>query len=388
MTTLNTPAQRSKIAKGAGLIMNIDIGIIGLPKSGRTTIFNALTRGQADTGGHSQEGSPAHIGTAKVSEPRLQGLADILHPKRVVPVSVTYIDVGASIKGLVEERGIGGELLNRLSKVDALINVVRAFENPSVPHHEGSLNIERDITNMNLELAFSDLAIMERRLERIETSLKGAKPPQRQNLLREQEVLARIKAELERDIPVREMGLAPEEARLLSNFQLLTAKPLLIVVNIGEDQLPGAASLEAQLNSAYSRPGCRVIALCGKLEMELAQLEDEAAQGLRREYGLTESGAERVVKASYELLELVSFFTIASNEVRAWPVPSGTEAVKAAGKIHSDMERGFIRAEVISYQDLVRCGSLSEARKKGLLRMEGKNYIVQDGDVITFLFNV
>jgi len=368
--------------------MNVEIGIIGLAKSGRTTIFNALTGGEVDTGSQAGEHSAAHIGTAEVSEPRLQGLADILHPRKVVSVSVTYIDIGASIKGMVGDKGIGGQLLNQLSNVDALINVVRVFSDESIPHPEGSLDVERDITSMNLELAFSDLAIIERRLDRIEVSLKGAKPQERQGVLREQEILGKVRASLEKDVPIREMKLSSEEARVLSNFQFLTAKPLLVVVNIGEGELAETEGLETRLNSVYSQAKCRVIALCGELEMELAQLDNDAAKELRGEYGLTEAGAERIVRASYELVGLISFFTIASAEVKAWPIQSGTEALKAAGKIHSDMERGFIRAEVISYDELVKCGNVAEARKKGLLRMEGKNYIVQDGDVITFLFNV
>ena len=366
--------------------MSIDIGIIGLAKSGRTAIFNALTRGKADTGSYTQEGS--HMGVAKVPEPRLKMLADMLHPKRVVPAEVTYIDIGASLTDLVKEKAASGQLLAQLRNADALINVVRAFTDESIPHIEGSLDVERDIAATNLELAFSDLALLERRLERIETSLKGAKPPERQNLLREQEMLMKLKTDLEKDVPIRELGLTTDEARIMANFQLLTAKPLLVVVNIGEDQLPQAASLEAELGSRYSRPKCRLITLCGKLEMELAQLDNNAADAFRAEFGIRESGLDRVIKLSYELLGLISFFTIASAEVKAWSIKSGTDAVKAAGKIHSDMERGFIRAEVISYDDLVKCGNLPEARKKGLVRLEGKSYIVQDGDVITFLFNV
>ncbi len=367
--------------------MSVDTGIIGLAKSGRTTVFSALTRGEG-TERHTREGLATHIGIAKVPEPCLNVLADMLHPKKVVPASATYIDIGASVKGLVKDKGIGGELLNQLSNVDALINVVRAFSDESIPHVEGSLDIERDIANMNLELIFSDLALLERRLERIGVSLKGAKPPERPGLLREQELLVKIKAELEKDVPIREMALSADEERVITNFQFLTAKPLLVVVNIGEDQLPQAESLAKELNSHYSRPKCRLMTLCGKLEMELAQLDDSAADALRADFGITESGADRVIKLSYELLGLISFFTIASAEVRAWSIQSDTEAIKAAGKIHTDMERGFIRAEVISYNDLVKCGSLAEARKRGLLRLEGKNYIVQDGDVITFLFNV
>ncbi len=363
--------------------MSVNIGIIGLAKSGKTTVFNALTKGTAGT-----ESPAAHVGVAKIPEPRLKELAAMLQPKRVVPAEASYIDIGASIKGLGKEKGISGQLLTQLSNVDALINVVRAFTDESIPHVEGSLDVERDIATIDLELAFSDLAIIERRLERIETSLKGAKQPERQGLLRERERLIKIKADLEKDVPVREQKLTSEEAKTIANYQFLTAKPLLIVVNIGEEQLPQAASLETELNSHYSRPKCRLITLCAKLEMELAQLNNEAAETFRTEFGMAESGLNRTIKLSYELLGLISFFTIVSGEVKAWSIQNGTSAVKAAGKIHSDMERGFIRAEVISYDDMVKCGNLSEARKKGLLLLEGKNYIVQDGDVITFLFNV
>jgi len=363
--------------------MSIDIGIIGLAKSGKTTVFNALTKGKADT-----RSLAPHIGIAKVPEPRLKVLADILNPKRVVPAEIGYTDIGASVKGLGGDRTISGQILNQISNTDALINVVRAFTDESIPHIEGSLDVERDIATTNLELAFYDLGIIDRRLEKIETSLKGAKATERQGLLREQELLTKIKAELEKDVPIRELRLTTDEARTMANYQFLTAKPLLIVVNVGEEQIPQAASLEAELNSHYSRAKSSIITLCGKLEMELTQLDDDTAEGLRAEFGITESGLDRVIKPSYELLGLVSFFTIASGEVKAWSIQKGTNALKAAGKIHSDMERGFIRAEVISYDDLVKCGSLSEAHKKGLLRLEGKSYIVQDGDVITFLFNV
>ncbi len=368
--------------------MSINIGITGLAQSGRTTVFNALTKGKADISSHVEKGFSPHIGVARVPEPRLQVLADMLHPQKVVSAEATYIDIGASVKSLVEGKAISGQLLNQLSNADALINVVRAFVDETVPHVEGSLDIARDIVAMNLELAFSDLALLERRLERINVSLKGAKPPERQSLLREQEMLTRVKAELERDIPIRELAITAEEAKVLANYQFLTAKPLLIVVNIGEEQLPRAASMEDELKSQYSQPKCRVITLCGELEMELAQLDDSAAEEFQTEFGLKESGLDRVIRVSYELLGLISFFTIVSGEIKAWSIQQGTSALKAAGKIHSDMEKGFIRAEVVAYDDLLKCGSIAEARKKGLLRLEGKNYIVQDGDVITFLFNV
>jgi GTP-binding protein YchF len=357
--------------------MSIDIGIIGLAQSGRTTVFNALSRGKADT-----KSLAPHIGVTKVPEPRLKVLADMLHPKKVVPAEVSYTDIGASVK-----TG-DSQILNQVGNADALLNVVRAFVNDSVPHVAGSIDVDRDIATSNLELAVYDSGIINRRLEKIEVSLKGAKATERQGLLHEQELLAKIKTELEKETPVRELKLTSDELKTIANYQFLTAKPLLIVVNIGEEQIPQAPSLEAQLSSHYSRARAGVITLCGKLEMELAQLDDDAARSFRADFGLTESGLDRVIKLSYELLGLISFFTIASGEVKAWSVQKGTSALKAAGKIHSDMERGFIRAEVINYNDLVKCGSLAETQKKGLLRLEGKSYTVQDGDVITFLFNV
>jgi len=361
--------------------MTINIGIVGLAQSGKTTIFNALTRGQADT-----KSSTPHIGKAKVPEPRLKALADMLQPKRVVPAEVSYIDIGASVKG--GDRGMGGQILSELSHADALINVVRAFADDSIPHVEGSLDVERDIAAIDLELALHDAGIISRRLERIETSLKGADPTERQGLLREQQLLEKLKAELEKEVPIRQLGLTAEETKATSNFQFLTAKPLLMAVNIGEGQIGEAASLETELNSRHSGAGRGVIALCGKLEMELTQLDEEAEKEYRTEFGITEPGLERVIRLSYQLLDLITFFTTVSDEVKAWPIPRGTTALKAAGKIHSDMERGFIRAEAISYDDLMKCDNLAEAHKKGRLRLEGKGYPVLDGDVITFLFNV
>ena len=364
----------------------MDIGIIGLPQSGRTTVFNALTEGGSS--GRASSGTTAYIGTAFVPEPRLETLADIFHPGKVTYPSVTYIDIGASVKDMAQDKGIGGKLLNQLSQVDALINVVRAFENDSVPHTEGSLDVERDVVNMNLELAFSDLVILERRLSRLEESLKAAKQAERAGILREQEAIGRIKADLEKDIPVREMNLTDEEQRMLSGYQLLSAKPLIILVNIGEEQLSDVDNLMKEWNTKFSGEKRVVTAICGELEMEVNQLDKEAGKEFRNEYGLDESGADRIIKLSYDLLGLISFFTANKTELKAWSVMDGIEAQKAAGKIHSDMEKGFIRAEVTPFEDLVKYGGFSEAKKHGVLRLEGKTYPVRDGDVITFLFNV
>ena len=368
--------------------MSINIGIIGLPQSGKTTVFNALTGGKADTVVHGTESLAPNIGMAHVPEPRLKLLDDIFHPLKTVYSEVKYIDVAASVKSLAKDKGIGGQLLNQLSTVDTLICVVRAFKDQSIPHPNGTLDIKRDIDSLNLELIFSDLAIMERRLERLEGSMKAAKPGERAPFLQEKEILLKMKTEMEKDKPIRALPVDPSAARFITNYQFLTAKPLLIIVNIDEEQLAQSAVLEAEMNKQFAGPGSRVVALCGKLEMELAQLDDNAAKEFRKDYGLTESGLEHTIRASYELSDLITFFTVGPDEDRAWPLKRNTPAVKAAGKIHTDFEKGFIRAETIHLDELVKCGSIVEAKKRGVLRLEGKEYIVQDGDVITFLFNV
>jgi GTP-binding protein YchF len=359
------------------------VAIIGIPKSGKTTIFNALTKGKAEVTAYSPTLAP-NTGVAKVPDSRLSVLEDIFQPKKTVPAEVSYTDIAGSIKGFGKE-GAGGEFLNYLTTADALLQVVRDFKDDKVPPSEGSIEPKRDIASLDLELAISDLAIMERRLEKLETSLKAAKGAERESYLKEQSLLQKIRSELERDTPIRLQGLAKEELKMLANYQFLTAKPMLLILNIGEEQISQASQLEGEISSLY--PQFAVVALCGKLEMELAQLDDEA-QEFREAMGLKQPALDRVIDLSYSLLGLVSFFTTVSSELKAWTMPGGTPAPKAAGKIHSDIERGFIRAEVISYSDLESCGSLAEARKRGLLRTEGKNYIIQDGDVVTFLFNV
>jgi hypothetical protein len=368
--------------------MSINIGIIGLSQSGKTTVFNALTGGKADTASHPTGGLSQHTGVAHVPEPRLKILTDLIHPPKVVSVEARYIDVGASVKSLAADKGIGGQLLNQLSTVDTLIIVIRAFKDDSIPHPQGSLDIKRDIDSLNLELVFSDLAIMERRLEKLETSLKAAKPGERQTFLQEKEILLGFQAELQKDKPLRTLAIESNAAKLIANYQFLTAKPALIAVNIGEEQIAQTASLEVELNKQFSDVKCRVITLCARLEMELAQMGENDAREFRSGYGLKESGLERTIKLSYELSDMITFFTFTPNEVRAWAITRGTTAVKAAGKIHTDMEKGFIRAECINLDELVKCGSIAEAHKKGLLRSEGKEYIIQDGDVVTIRFNV
>jgi GTP-binding protein YchF len=366
----------------------LEICIIGLPKSGKTTIFNVLTKGKADTTTYATTALTPNIGVSKVPEPRLQILDKIFHPKKIIPAEVKYVDIVGIAKYFGKGEGISGQFLNYLSNADALLHVVRAFEDEKVPHVEGSINPKRDIATMNLELVFSDLAIIERRLKRLEDSLKGAKISERDLLLKEQALLQRLKSELEKDVPIWQQNLTGEEIKSLANYQFLTAKPMLLVINIGENQLTVDKSYETEMRSIYAHAQCEVVSVCGKLEMELTQLSEADGVEFRKALGLTEPAVERIIGLSYKLLGLISFFTTVSDELKAWTITRGTSAVKAAGKIHSDIERGFIRAEVINFHDLDRCGSIAEARKHGLLRLEGKNYMVQDGDLITFLFNV
>ena len=361
------------------------IAITGLPKSGKTTIFNALTKGKAEVTAYSSSLTP-NVGITKVPDSRLEVLQDMFQPKKTIPAEVSYVDIGGFSKSPHRGAAIEGEFLNYLTTADALLQVVRAFEDEQLPHPEGSINPKRDTANLDLELAFSDLTIIERRLEKLESALKGAKASEREAYLKEQQLLQKVKSELEKDIPIRQQDITREELKTLSNYQFLTVKPMMVILNIGEEQMPKATSLENELNSAY--PQFAIVALCGKLEMELAQLNDTEAVEFREAMGLTTSVVNRIVDLSYHLLGLISFFTTASAELKAWTIPSGTLALKAAGKIHSDMERGFIRAEVISYNDLQKCGNLAEARKRGMLRTEGKNYVIKDGDIVTFLFNV
>ena len=365
--------------------MDMKIAITGLPKSGKTTIFNALTKGKAEVDAYSSS-LTSNVGITKVSDSRLEVLQNMFQPKKTVPAEVTYVDIAGFARSSHRGGGIEGESLNYLTTADALLQVVRAFEDENLPHPEGSIDPQRDIANLDLELAFSDLTIIERRLVKLEEALKGAKASEHEAYLKEQHLLQKIKSGLEKDLPIRQQDITKEELKALSNYQFLTVKPMMVVLNIGEEQIPQATLLENELDSVY--PQFAIVALCGKLEMELAQLNDAEAAEFRESMGLTTSAVDRIIDLSYHLLGFISFFTTASAELKAWTIPGGTLAVKAAGKIHSDMERGFIRAEVISYNDLQKCGSLAEARKRGMLRTEGKNYVVKDGDIVTFLFNI
>ncbi|HWQ12030.1 MAG TPA: redox-regulated ATPase YchF [Roseiflexaceae bacterium] len=358
------------------------IAIIGLPNSGKTTVFNALTRGTAETAAYSSGQLEPNIATVKVPDARLQVLAEMFHPKKVTPADVQYVDVGGLSGGATKGAGLPPALLNYIGGADALLHVARAFEDESVPHPEGTVNLARDVEAVDLELAFSDLAIIERRLQRLAAEIGKMASKDRELRVAERDLLLRLQAALEAGQPIRDVDMTDEEERLVRGYQFLTAKPLLLLINIGEQQLASPPQL------AYDHRRSAVVTLAGKIEAELAQLDDEDARTFMDDLGIAEPARERVIARSYDLLGLISFLTAGPDEVRAWTIRKGTPAVEAAGAIHSDIQRGFIRAEVVAYEDLVRAGSMAEAKKHGAVRLEGKQYIVQDGDVCHFLFNI
>ncbi len=364
----------------------MQIAIIGLPYSGKTTIFNSATRGTAAVGGYSSA-SGANIGVAKVPDRRLAPLTDIYRPDRTTQAEITYVDIPATPDGLGRAGGISGEYMNQLQSTDAFAIVARAFENPSVPD-VGGVDALRDLDTMLYELVFADLEILERRLERIRQDGKGARSGDRDAVRWEERLVSKLRDGLESGVAIRDQRLRREEAMRVSEFQFLTAKPVIAVVNAGEDQIGKTQDIEARLDSEYAHSGIRSAVLFGSLEMELARMSTEDEAEFRESLGAGESGLDQMVRASYEVLDQITFFTGGPKDVRAWTIGRGDSAQRAAGKIHSDMERGFIRAEVVAYEDLVRCGSESEARKQGVMRQEGKAYPVADGDVLHILFNV
>lgn len=360
------------------------IAIIGLPNSTKTTIFNALTRGTEDTAAFSSGQFEVHSAIVDVPDPRVDRLSAMFKPRKTTYAKVTYADIAGLAKG-VSEGGLSGPLLNTISQSDALLHVVRAFEDPDVPHTEGSVDPCRDIAILDGELLLSDLLIVERRIERLEAQLKkgGEKAAKAANEA-ELELFVRLHETLDANMLLRDMELTPAEHKMLRNYGLLTLKPMLIVLNVGD--APAADAMEALCD--YRHRHTTIATLQGRLEMELAQMPPEEAAEFLAGYGISEPGLNRIIRRSYTLLGLHSFFTVGEDEVRAWTIPVGANAVEAAGTIHSDLARGFIRAEVVSYDALVSAGSLATARQKGLLRLEGKDYIVQNGDILNIRFNV
>jgi ribosome-binding ATPase len=351
-------------------------GIIGLPLVGKTSLFRILTRARVDARSAPNQ---AHVGIARVPDARVAKLAEVFKPKKITYATIEYVDIG----GLQKDREKNTASLVPLREADALTHVVRLFENPSVPHDPGSLDALRDIESVDIELMLHDLEQASKRIERVEKDLKKKKDPL---LEAELHLLERCRQALEAETPLRELEFKPEELKMITGFMFLTRKPMLYALNLGDEEAPEIDRVieKHHLEKLASKRQTAVVPFCGKIEAELAELDDAESAEMMRAYGLKESGRDRLIQASYRLLGLISFLTCGEPECRAWTIERGMNAQKAAGAIHSDIERGFIKAEVVNWEDLLQAGSFAAARERAQVRLEGKEYIVQDGDVILF----
>jgi len=359
----------------------VDIAIVGPDQAGKSTVFDALAAGHAQHGDARSE----HLATVKVPDERLEKLAALIKPKKVTPVELVLHDLPTLF---VKGRTASGDAAESLSRADGLILVVRAFRRADVPHPRGDVEPGRDAEEFMAEMLLNDLGIVERRLEKLDTTVRTGRPGEREAGKREQALLQRVHKLLEGGQPLRDHPVDSEEAKTLSNFGLLTLKPLLILVNLDEEDVSRAAEVEADFRERFGSAGTFVGAMCARLEAELAELEPEEAAEFRREMGAPAGETTRILSLARETLGLITFFTAGDTECRAWPLPAGTAALEAAGRIHTDIERGFIRAEVIRWDELLEAGGFTEAKKHGRLRSEGKQYVVQDGDVVNVLFSV
>ncbi|HEX2944635.1 MAG TPA: redox-regulated ATPase YchF [Clostridia bacterium] len=362
------------------------LGIVGLPNVGKSTLFNAITKAGAEIANYPFCTIEPNVGIVAVPDERLDRLAEMYNPEKITPTTVEFVDIAGLVKGASKGEGLGNKFLSHIREVDAIVHVVRCFEDGNIIHVDGSVNPSRDIETINLELIFADLEMLEKRIDRTRKMLKGGD----KKFQIEIELYERIKAALEGGTPVRALNFSAEELLLVDQLFLLTSKPVLYAANVSENDLQTGKSNPYldELKKLASGEGSEVLVICAKIEEEITQLEDEEKSMFLEELGLKESGLDRLIKASYKLLGLMSFLTAGTPEVRAWTIVRGTKAPQAAGKIHSDFERGFIRAEIVAYDDLMRCGSYNAAREKGLVRSEGKDYVMQDGDVTLFRFNV
>lgn len=360
----------------------MELGIIGLPNSSKTTIFNALTRGDQPTSATSSGKLEFHTAVVDVPDPRVDALSALFKPRKTTYAKVTYTDIAGLDQGMAQ-KGLSGQLRHRLSQMDAFIHVLRAFEDPSVSHPLGSINAQRDLEILDQEMILLDLLAVQSRLERIAESIKRAKKGEERQLLElEQALFERLQTALEAEIPLRDIEISDEEMIGLRGFGFLTLKPVLVVLNTGEERLPPERFV------VYSHRHTVIMSLQGKLEMEIAQLDPEEAAVFMEEFDIAEPALDRMIRTSYDLVGLQSFFTVGEDEVRAWTVRKGAAAVEAAGAIHSDLARGFIRAEVVAYADLMAAGSMAEAKKAAALRLEGKEYPVKDGDILHVRFSL
>ncbi|MBR6391851.1 MAG: redox-regulated ATPase YchF [Eubacterium sp.] len=362
------------------------LGMVGLPNVGKSTLFNAITNAGAQSANYPFCTIEPNVGMVSVPDERLDRLAEMYQPDKFTPATIEFVDIAGLVKGASNGEGLGNKFLSHIREVDAIIHVVRCFENDDITHVDGSIDPKRDIETINLELILSDLDILTRRIDSRKKAMKGDK-----TIASEVAFLERLKAEMESGKTARAVDISDDEAEYLKDVSLLTIKPVIYACNMGEnDFLDGIDSnpYYKAVKEIADAEGSETSPICAEIEAEISELEEDEKQAFLEDIGLEQSGLDRLIKKSYSLLGLISYLTAGKPEVRAWTIKKGTKAPQAAGKIHSDFERGFIRAEVVAYDDLIACGTMAAAKEKGLVRSEGKDYVMKDGDIVLFRFNV